>query len=268
MIPPAGGRDDYVGAVPRGRPRAALRAAWTPSSPFEFRHLGDNSVTEAFAFLFDRLVEDPEWLRRMLGVEDADGGWLGHARARELVLPAPVRGQARRTSSSCTAAAAARRRCPRATRALLARGRRDARGRPRAPGRRRPGLLRRGLPASVGARGHAARASASSASGRRGSPSREAGTCCARCGAGPAARRRRSCSSELTGAELDFGCWRIPGRRRRPGLRVVASRAHARSPSAPTCGWRDGARSRAPCAAPPAVRSFRRSAICAAVRSS
>jgi hypothetical protein len=57
-----------------------------PGLAFEFRHLGDNSVTEAYAFLLEGLVEDPEWLRRTLGVEDADGRLAGHARAQRLVL--------------------------------------------------------------------------------------------------------------------------------------------------------------------------------------
>jgi hypothetical protein len=43
------------------------------------------SVTEGFAFLFDRLVEDPEWLRRRLGV-DIDEESAAHLRAQRLVL--------------------------------------------------------------------------------------------------------------------------------------------------------------------------------------
>jgi len=35
--------------------------------PFEFRHLGDNSVTEGFAFLLEHLIE-PGVLRRSLGL--------------------------------------------------------------------------------------------------------------------------------------------------------------------------------------------------------
>jgi hypothetical protein len=34
--------------------------------------LGDNSVTEAFAFLLEHLIHTPHWLRRHLGVEDGD----------------------------------------------------------------------------------------------------------------------------------------------------------------------------------------------------
>ena len=38
--------------------------------PAEARYLGDNSITEAFAFLFQHLVATPEWLRATLGVGD------------------------------------------------------------------------------------------------------------------------------------------------------------------------------------------------------
>ena len=51
----------------------------------EFRVLGDNSVTEGFAFLFDHLVEDPEWLRRHLGGE-ADPELAAHVRAVRLLF--------------------------------------------------------------------------------------------------------------------------------------------------------------------------------------
>jgi hypothetical protein len=56
-----------------------------PALPFEFRHLGDNSVTEGYAFLFDHLLEDPEWLARRLGVQDAEE-LLAHSRAQRLMM--------------------------------------------------------------------------------------------------------------------------------------------------------------------------------------
>ncbi len=40
--------------------------------PWEFRHLGDNSITECFAFLFDRLTVDTDWLRQVPGVPDPE----------------------------------------------------------------------------------------------------------------------------------------------------------------------------------------------------
>jgi hypothetical protein len=43
-----------------------------PGLAFEYRHLGDNAVTEGFAFTFDHLLGNREWLSRMLGYEDSD----------------------------------------------------------------------------------------------------------------------------------------------------------------------------------------------------
>jgi hypothetical protein len=78
VVPPVGGRDDYTALFHEG-------GAWVdPALAWEFRQLGDNSITEGFAFLFDHLVEDPEWLRRRLGVEH-DGTLAAHARAQRLV---------------------------------------------------------------------------------------------------------------------------------------------------------------------------------------
>jgi hypothetical protein len=83
VIPPMGGRDDYAALFHEGG--HAQHFAWVrPDLPWEFRLLGDNAITEGFAFLFDHLIEDAEWLRRRMGVEDAE--WLAeHARASRLV---------------------------------------------------------------------------------------------------------------------------------------------------------------------------------------
>ena len=35
-----------------------------PDHPMEFRFMGDNSVTEGYAMLFDHLMQDAGWLRR------------------------------------------------------------------------------------------------------------------------------------------------------------------------------------------------------------
>ena len=56
-----------------------------PSLPVEHRYLGDNSVTEGFAFLFQHLTEDPAWLERRLGVEDPEPV-VEQARASKLVF--------------------------------------------------------------------------------------------------------------------------------------------------------------------------------------
>jgi hypothetical protein len=84
VVAPVGGRDDYVALLHEGG-HAQHFAHVGESLAFEYRHLGDNAVTEAFAFLFDHLAENPEWLRRRLGVEDGDGELAAHARASRLV---------------------------------------------------------------------------------------------------------------------------------------------------------------------------------------
>ncbi len=45
-----------------------------PDHPMEFRFMGDNSVTEGFAMLFDHLMQDPGWLHRYTGLEKATSG--------------------------------------------------------------------------------------------------------------------------------------------------------------------------------------------------
>jgi hypothetical protein len=84
VVPPIGGRDDYV-ALFHEAGHAEHYAHAAPSLAFEFRALGDNSVTEGFAFLFDHLVEDPEWLRRRLGGAP-DPELAAHVRAVRLLF--------------------------------------------------------------------------------------------------------------------------------------------------------------------------------------
>ena len=84
VVPPIGGRDDFIALLHEGG-HVEHFAHVDPSLAFEYRHLGDNAITEAFAFLFDHLVEDPEWLRAQLGVQDADGTLAAHARATRLI---------------------------------------------------------------------------------------------------------------------------------------------------------------------------------------
>jgi hypothetical protein len=84
VVPPIGGRDDFTALLHEGG-HVEHYAHVDPALAFEYRHLGDNAVTEAFAFLFDHLVEDPQWLRARLGVQDADGTLDAHARATRLI---------------------------------------------------------------------------------------------------------------------------------------------------------------------------------------
>jgi len=79
-----GGRDDYeVLMHEAGHAHHYSRVA--RELPVEARYLGDNSVTEGFAFLFQHLVSTPEWLRAALRVGDA-GPVISHSRAVRLVM--------------------------------------------------------------------------------------------------------------------------------------------------------------------------------------
>lgn len=84
VIPRKGGRDDYSALFHEGG-HTEHYAGVDPGLPFEFRHLGDNSVTEGFAFLFEHLVEDPHWLELVLGTS-ASADYLEYVRASKLIF--------------------------------------------------------------------------------------------------------------------------------------------------------------------------------------
>src|SRR5204863_4217595 len=52
---------------------------------FEYRHLGDNAVTESFAFLVESIVAEPGWIETRLGAPDPEAV-AAHARAAKLVM--------------------------------------------------------------------------------------------------------------------------------------------------------------------------------------
>jgi hypothetical protein len=78
-----GGRDDYETLMHEAG-HAEHFSHVDPALPVEHRFLGDYSVTEGFAFLFQHLTEDPAWLERRLGVADP-GPVVEQARASKLV---------------------------------------------------------------------------------------------------------------------------------------------------------------------------------------
>jgi hypothetical protein len=78
VIAPVGGRDDYE-ALFHEAGHTEHFAHVEPGMPFERRYLGDNSFTEAFAFLFQYLVESPAWLSDVLGVDPAAASGYGVA---------------------------------------------------------------------------------------------------------------------------------------------------------------------------------------------
>ncbi len=69
VIKPMGGWRDYEAFFHEGG-HAWHFGSTNRDLPAEYRYLGDNSVTEAFAFLFNYLVTDPLWLKGRLGLED------------------------------------------------------------------------------------------------------------------------------------------------------------------------------------------------------
>ena len=83
VVSPIGGRDDYATLFHEGG-HTEHSANVDPGLPFEFRRLGDNSISETYAFLIQHLVEDPEWLSQRLGVQDPSD-LVAHAKAQRLV---------------------------------------------------------------------------------------------------------------------------------------------------------------------------------------
>jgi hypothetical protein len=84
VMPPIGGREDYA-ALFHEAGHAEHYGCTEAKLAFEFRHLGDNSVTESFAFLLEGLTASPHWLEAELGVDRAEAA-VEHARAARLVM--------------------------------------------------------------------------------------------------------------------------------------------------------------------------------------
>jgi hypothetical protein len=84
VLPPIGGREDYA-ALFHEAGHAEHYGCTDAQLAFEFRHLGDNSVTESFAFLLEGLTASPAWLEQVLGAEGAEAA-IEHARAARLVM--------------------------------------------------------------------------------------------------------------------------------------------------------------------------------------
>ncbi|HEY8491922.1 MAG TPA: hypothetical protein VIO14_13125 [Dehalococcoidia bacterium] len=70
VISPQGGQDDYRAFLHEAG-HAQHFAHMEPGMPFAFRGLGDNAITEGFAFTLEHLTHEPGWLARHLGVADA-----------------------------------------------------------------------------------------------------------------------------------------------------------------------------------------------------
>ena len=84
VMPPIGGRQDYA-ALFHEAGHAEHYGCTDAGLAFEFRHLGDNSVTESYAFLLEGLTASPDWLEGVLGVDGAEAA-IEHARASRLMF--------------------------------------------------------------------------------------------------------------------------------------------------------------------------------------
>jgi hypothetical protein len=82
VVLPQGGQDDY-GALLHEAGHTEHFAHVRPELAFEYRHLGDNAVTEGFAFLFEHLTFNARWLELTLGFSDA-GDYLRFANINNL----------------------------------------------------------------------------------------------------------------------------------------------------------------------------------------
>lgn len=74
VITPMGGQVDYASILHEAG-HAEHFGNTNAAEPFEFRLLGDLSVSETYAFLFNHLPMDPEWLNAHLGMTDSQA-WL------------------------------------------------------------------------------------------------------------------------------------------------------------------------------------------------
>jgi len=69
VIRPHGGHDDY-NSILHEAGHAEHFTHTGADLPVAYRHLGDNSVTEAYAFLFGNLQKSPAWLRDVMGATE------------------------------------------------------------------------------------------------------------------------------------------------------------------------------------------------------
>jgi hypothetical protein len=84
VIKPIGGPEDYSSLFHEAG-HAEHFVNVDPELSFAFRRLGDNSVTEGYAFLFHYLPLNHHWLRRALGVEVEDvDAWISFALFQKL----------------------------------------------------------------------------------------------------------------------------------------------------------------------------------------
>ncbi len=69
VVMPQGGHDDYATLFHEAG-HAEHFGSTQPDLPVEYRYLGDNSLTEGFAFLMEYLVTNSQWLTKFTGMKD------------------------------------------------------------------------------------------------------------------------------------------------------------------------------------------------------
>jgi hypothetical protein len=84
VMQPRGGHDDYDGTL-HELGHVLHFAHVDPKLPVAWKYLGDNSVTEGYAFLLQYLMLEPDWLAEHLRMPDREvAGWLDFASFRKL----------------------------------------------------------------------------------------------------------------------------------------------------------------------------------------
>ena len=84
QVKPIGGQDDYDGFY--HEMGHALHFLHVTEKDFEFIYLGNNTITEMFAFLFEHLLDDPSYLRSVLGFSDSEARDFLRYRALERLM--------------------------------------------------------------------------------------------------------------------------------------------------------------------------------------
>ncbi|CAN5161559.1 hypothetical protein BH18GEM1_BH18GEM1_16490 [soil metagenome] len=84
VLQPHGGHDDYATFL-HELGHALHFANVDANQPVEFRHLGDYGVTEGYAMTLDHLMQVPEFLRGVVGIDSPDD-FLRFSAFRELVM--------------------------------------------------------------------------------------------------------------------------------------------------------------------------------------
>ena len=96
VVMPKGGQDDYQALLHEGGHTEHF-AHTDPDLPFEFRFLGDNAVTEGFAFVFDHLIAQPALardlprLRRLAATTSPSPTWSSSTSCAATPASSPTR---------------------------------------------------------------------------------------------------------------------------------------------------------------------------------